>query len=570
MRKALPGSRIVWKIAYVALSALLTLSAVIYFANLQASAAAPAANAVTVIQAAVVNNEDLGITVDNASETNSELAFDVTVGSDHLTDIPDPVKYYTSTSTASNSCRTSNALYESAATGSGGRYTVPVSDSVKTVCLSVYAKEIKRNRFHQPGFAYGYYAIAVNVAAAEPTSSETAVTTKETISTTRMVSLTVSKVRLGSSSVWHYNFQSGEEVLWSSSILADGERCQGEVSISWGSRYVSSHAQRVEAEDDGQRICIKMKNRADRTVRRTFLVVLPVVAPKIEARTFLGTTPPATLPSNIQVTANADQDIDSWSYIVVENSVNNDYSNTGTTNACERLFSLNTILQSRTWRASGFWSNRLATHSNSNGLVGNAGGNANRAILALNLSHQGRFVCVKAVNENGSDYVGRLLPTVSKLQPRVEVEEEVTEAIKDESEAVSATEQEDMGNDGSDSVENVENAEDEDEDEVGSTSFKEKEATVSQKDGADIQTEVEEDLSVAVSEEINVDSGNPSSEPEIASSEAAVIGASGETVSTTGGSGINWIRLIIYILVIGAVLAVIYTLVSKAYGQREN
>ena len=41
MRKALPGSRIVWKIAYVALSALLTLSAVIYFANLQASAAAP-------------------------------------------------------------------------------------------------------------------------------------------------------------------------------------------------------------------------------------------------------------------------------------------------------------------------------------------------------------------------------------------------------------------------------------------------------------------------------------------------------------------------------------------------
>ena len=41
MRKALPGPRIVWKIAYVALSALLTLSAVIYFANLQASAAAP-------------------------------------------------------------------------------------------------------------------------------------------------------------------------------------------------------------------------------------------------------------------------------------------------------------------------------------------------------------------------------------------------------------------------------------------------------------------------------------------------------------------------------------------------
>ena len=41
MRKALPGPRIAWKIAYVALSALLTLSAVLYFANLQASAAVP-------------------------------------------------------------------------------------------------------------------------------------------------------------------------------------------------------------------------------------------------------------------------------------------------------------------------------------------------------------------------------------------------------------------------------------------------------------------------------------------------------------------------------------------------
>ena len=41
MRKALPGPRVAWKVAYVAFSALLTLSAVLYFANIQATAAGP-------------------------------------------------------------------------------------------------------------------------------------------------------------------------------------------------------------------------------------------------------------------------------------------------------------------------------------------------------------------------------------------------------------------------------------------------------------------------------------------------------------------------------------------------
>ena len=465
MRKALPGPRTAWKIAYVALSALLTLLAVLYFANLQASAASPVANEVTVIQTAVVDGANLGVTVDNASATSSQLAFDVTVGSGYLSDL-NPVKYYTLTE-ATSSCQASSASYISEATNSGDRYTVPISSDVKTVCVSVYAKEMKRNRFHQQRFAYGYYAITVNATAAEPTRSETAVTTEETV-----------------------------------------------------------------------------------------LVLPPAVAPKIEARVFLGTMPPATLPSNIQAIANADQDIDNWSYIVVENSVYNDYSDTGTINACERLFSLNPNRQQQTWQASGFWSNRLATNPNSNGLVGNAGGDADRAVLVLNLSYQGKFICVKAANENGSDYIGRLLPTVtvSDPQPPVEVAEEIVEEEEtEESEEVSVTEKEDMGNDDSDSVEDVED----------------EEATIPQKDGTNIQTDIEENPPVIVSEEIDADSGNPSSETEIASSEETDA-ASKVTVSTTGGSGINWVRLMIYVLIFGAVLAGIYALASKVYGQREN
>ena len=67
MRKALPGPRIVWKIAYVALSALLTLSAVIYFANLQASAATP--------QVAFERDDDDVVTASATPSGSDELKF---------------------------------------------------------------------------------------------------------------------------------------------------------------------------------------------------------------------------------------------------------------------------------------------------------------------------------------------------------------------------------------------------------------------------------------------------------------------------------------------------------------
>ena len=89
------------------------------------------------------------VTVDNASETaSSAVAFDVEVNPGALADVASPVKYYTSTDDSSTACRTSSSLYKSS-TATGSRYSVPIVSSVKTVCVSVYAKYQKPpNREH--------------------------------------------------------------------------------------------------------------------------------------------------------------------------------------------------------------------------------------------------------------------------------------------------------------------------------------------------------------------------------------------------------------------------------------
>ena len=381
--------------------------------------AAQTTDEVTVVHA------NQGVTVTKNSESATQVFFNVDVAKGNLTDIT-PVKYYT-TNLVSHRCSTSDSDYTRTARAGagtnndvGGSHTASITDSVKVVCLRV--KTFRTERFSRSVRSvvyHGYYAIAVNRAATTTTRTTPAVS--------------IRSLRQSSTNPFRIRGYSDFEARWDAKIIATSEDCDGGTNFvrhpntvaTYSTSYIYDILNTEYQRDfhDGKQFCVRATARNGSIDYGDIEIDLavptaPVSAPVITVQTPSIATIPGATESSIYVTASANQDITSWRYIVVDDSVSNNYNNIGTTNPCERLFGLNPTRQDQEWLARGAWTSSLTNNPNANGLVGNFGGNADEVAMLLNISHSGRFVCIKATNTNGSDYGGRLLPTASSTAPK--------------------------------------------------------------------------------------------------------------------------------------------------------
>ena len=280
-----------------------------------------------------------------------------------------------------------------------------------------------------------------------------------------------------------------------------GAQVQG---VQTGSSYTVP--ENVGTTQNGKYVCFRVRGTNGVYGYKSTVIntVAIATAPEVTTRVALITVPPATSTSHIVLTADSDQDIAAthWFYIVVANSVFNSYSNTGTIDACERLLGLKTIRQDQTWLASG----RMLAPIN---------GDAKKAAIYLDLSHGGRFVCIKATNDNGTDYVGRLLPTAPTTAPAPVIQQPVTTEQPVQRTPTTTTTPE----------------EEEEEEE-------EEEADTTDEDTAESQDE------------------------------SAPTDGSDEEIATAGGDNErNWSQLAGYLLIAGAVLGIARILVVKKYKQ---